>query len=103
LVQKRAYAEEQNDNNPRSSYRDEENPNPKVNTVWMLLEHGADVTARDDTHSTPLHLASSMVSPEIVQLLVKHGADVNALDRDHKIPLYLALDRVSVKVRWLFL
>jgi ankyrin repeat protein len=37
---------------------------PKTNdeTILVLLEHGADVTARDDTHSTPLHLASAGVS-----------------------------------------
>ena len=62
-------------------------------TVWLLLEHGADVTARDGTHSTPLHLALSMAPPEIeiVRLLIKHGADVNALDGALKMPIHLSL------------
>ena len=66
--------------------------------VWMLLEHGADVTTRIGTEqSTPLHLASSLASPDIVQLLIKHGADVNALDGNCEMPLHLALAEVSVK------
>ena len=74
-----------------------ENPNAKAKTVQILLEHGAGVTAWDDTHSTPLHLASSWDIPEIVRLLIKHGADVNALDGNNKMPLHLASARVSVK------
>ena len=69
----------------------------KAEFVWLLLEHGADVTARDDTDSTPLHLATSMGSPEIVRLLIKHGANVNALDGNREMPLHLALAKVSVK------
>ena len=68
--------------------------------VEVLLEHGADLTARDDTHSTPLHLASSKGSPEIVRLLIKRCADVNALDRNRKTPLHLA-SAAEVSVRTL--
>ena len=71
----------------------------KAEIVWILLKHGADVTPRGGTHSTPLHLAMSMGSPEIVQLLVKHGADVNALDGNRKMPLQLVLAAVSVSVK----
>ena len=56
----------------------------------VLLEHGADVTSRDDTHSTPLHLAASNPDLEIVRLLIKHGADVNARNRNNFTPLHLA-------------
>ena len=74
-----------------------EGVNARTN-VCILLEHGADVTARIGTQqSTPLHLASSLVSPDIVQLLIKHGADVNALDGNCEMPLHLALAEVSVK------
>ena len=63
---------------------------------WVLLEHGADVTARDNTRSTPLHRALSLGSPEIVQLLIEHGANVNARNGKNKMPLHLA-SVVSVK------
>ena len=62
-----------------------------VKTVQALLDHGADVTARDNTRSTPLHLASAREPPAIVQLLIEHGADVNVPDGNHKTPLHLAM------------
>jgi ankyrin repeat protein len=73
-------------------------PNANTETIQVLLEHGADVTARDDTHSTPLHLAASNTSPEIVRLLIKHGADINTLDGNRKMPLYLALSEGSHEI-----
>jgi ankyrin repeat protein len=73
-------------------------PNANTETIQVLLKHGADVTARDNTHSTPLHLASSKRSPEIVQLLIKHGADVNALDGNRKMPLHLASSEGSPEI-----
>jgi ankyrin repeat protein len=48
------------------------------------------VTARDVTHSTPLHLASSKWSAEIVGLLIRHGADINAQNMNLSTPLHLA-------------
>ncbi|KAH9056537.1 hypothetical protein EDB87DRAFT_1687340 [Lactarius vividus] len=62
-----------------------------ANYVKLLIEHGADVTTRDGSHRTPLHLASSWddiygqylkpyknyIKAEIVQLLIEHGADVS--------------------------
>ncbi|KAH8980408.1 ankyrin repeat-containing domain protein [Lactarius akahatsu] len=56
----------------------------------LLIRHGADVTAQDDAHSTPLHLASSKGSVETVEMLIQHGADVNAQNGDQSTPLHLA-------------
>jgi ankyrin repeat protein len=78
-------------------------PGAKVKTVQVLLEHGADVTARDDTRSTPLHLALSRRSPKIAQLLIEHGADVDALDGNLKTALHLASSYVSGQMRDFFL
>jgi ankyrin repeat protein len=62
----------------------------KADTVYLLIRQGADVTARDDTHSTPLHLASSKSSAETVDLLIHYGSDVNAKDANQSTPLHLA-------------
>ena len=62
----------------------------KTRVVRVLLEHGADVSARDDTHSTPLHLASFKGNSEAIKLLIRHGADVNAQDERHMTPLHWA-------------
>jgi ankyrin repeat protein len=69
----------------------------KADTVRILIDHGADVIARDEIHSTPLHLASSKGSAEAVQPLIEHGADVTAQDENHRMPLHLASSRVSAE------
>lgn len=70
----------------------------KTVTVQLLIQHGADVKAQDDTHTAPLHLASSLGIPEIVQLLIDHGADVIAQDWMRRTPLHLASSLVSSKL-----
>ena len=61
-------------------------------TVSFLIRYGADVTARDDTHSTPLHIASSKEKEcaFFVDLLIRHGADVNAPNQEGSTPLHVA-------------
>ena len=63
----------------------------------LLIDHGADVAAQDETHSIPLHLAAFWCNVEAVRLLIEHGDDVTAQDGNHRTPLHLALLRVSVK------
>ncbi len=46
--------------------------------IKLLIDRGANVRAIDDTHHTPLHLASNK---ETAQLLIDAGADVNAKTR----------------------
>jgi ankyrin repeat protein len=62
----------------------------KVEIVRLLIDHGVDVTAKDKSLSTPLHLASSLGIPEIVQLLIERGADITARDASRRTPLHLA-------------
>lgn len=70
----------------------------KVETVQLLIENGADVTARDEACVTPLHLASSQGSLETVQLLIESGADVAARDTSNRTPLHLALSWVRTGI-----
>ena len=43
-----------------------------------LIEHGADVNAKDDTGATPLMLAAAFGHKETAELLLDKGADINA-------------------------
>lgn len=61
-----------------------------VRGVRELLEHGADVNARDNEGRTPLHWPSYRGHLEIVQLLCDHGADINAEDQDGRTPMKMA-------------
>ena len=69
----------------------------KVDVVRQLIDHGADVAARDETGLTPLHLAAFSGSFEIVWLLIEHGADVTAQDGCRVTPLHFASSTVSPK------
>jgi ankyrin repeat protein len=58
----------------------------EAETAQLLIKHGADVHARDQSQSTPLHLALSNRDAEIAQLLIKHGADVHAVIKASRRP-----------------
>ena len=49
----------------------------KTDVAIALIEGGADLDARNKDGSTPLHAASFLCYPEIVQALVDKGADKN--------------------------
>ena len=46
----------------------------------MLLQHGADVHAKDKGGLVPLHNACSYGHFEVTELLIRHGANVGAMD-----------------------
>jgi hypothetical protein len=61
-----------------------------IEVVQLLVEHGADVTARDKGGWTPLHWASSRGYIELTRFLVEHGADTTARDEYGETPLHRA-------------
>lgn len=56
----------------------------------LLLNKGADVTARAANESTPLHFAADVNQPKVAELLLANGADVNARNRLDETPLLRA-------------
>lgn len=55
-----------------------------------LLEHGANVNAKQQSGVTPLHSAAHNGQLEIISLLVNFGADINAKMENGKTPLQMA-------------
>lgn len=62
----------------------------RVAVVEYLLQHGADVHAKDKGGLVPLHNACSYGHYEVADLLVKHGASVNVSDLWKFTPLHEA-------------
>ena len=59
----------------------------KIEAVKQHIAAGADVNAKDEWGTTPLHSAASEGHKEVVELLIEKGADVNAKDVDGDTPL----------------
>ena len=61
--------------------------------VQLLLEHGADVNARQADDFTPLHEAAQNGLPDVTQWLLERGASINPrLSSSGKTPLGLAIE-----------
>jgi ankyrin repeat protein len=64
----------------------------------LLLDHGADVEARDAAGgATPLYQAAAWGRTAVIELLIARGADVNARNRAGKTPLAAALANGSIE------
>ena len=66
----------------------------------FLLDHGADIHARDYGGNTVLHFAiASNPAPEVVELLLDRGADVDARNISGQTPCQLAKVRHAITPR----
>ena len=74
----------------RSNRNDTDTSNIMAETVRLLVNSGADVTALDINHSTPLHMEPLHAVPEAMGILIEHGADVNAQNETNLTPLHKA-------------
>lgn len=61
------------------------------NLVKILLEHGADASAKADSDLTPLMFTAYMNIPNIAKLLIEHKADVNLTNVHGYAPLHNAV------------
>lgn len=59
-----------------------------VETIKLLLSHGANVNILNDHNVAPLHLTSLYGHTEATKLLLENGADVNAKDIYGDTPLH---------------
>ncbi|MFZ4762866.1 MAG: ankyrin repeat domain-containing protein [Alphaproteobacteria bacterium] len=61
-----------------------------VNLIYLLLEHGADVNARDQMGRTPLFYIFTG-TPEAANLLLHSGADPETVNQQNSTPLHTAI------------
>ena len=62
----------------------------RVNVARLLIEHGADVSAKDKEQPTPLHWALKLSHADLAKLLIEHVADISAKDEYGHTPLQWA-------------
>lgn len=69
-------------------------PNSSAVIVRLLLEHGADVTAKDNNDKTPLHCALDLgvYDDATTHVLLDYNAPVCGITKYRKTPLHYALE-----------
>ena len=72
--------------------------NGHLDICRLLIDKGAQVTAKDDYGRTPLHYAAMRGHVEIARLFCNHGADVEARDRWGYRTLHLAANNGHISV-----
>ncbi|KAH0608836.1 uncharacterized protein H6S33_001064 [Morchella sextelata] len=69
-----------------------------IEVARLLIDHGADVSARDSGQKTPLHEALERGHLEIARLLIDHGADVSAKSSYQSTPLHEAAEEGYLEI-----
>jgi len=67
-----------------------------VEVAHLLVEHGADVKAKDKDRWTPLHSAMGAGSVDLACFFVENGADMKAKNNHRSTPLHKAMRAGSV-------
>ena len=70
----------------------------RLEVVQLLIEHGADLEARDKGGCTPLHLALLSMNVGLAQFLIELGADATAQNYYGLTPLHLASQNRHLEV-----
>ena len=74
-------------------YRDSDKEGARVECVRLLMAAGADVNARDNNGSTPLH---EIFLTDVEEELLKLGADVNARNNAGETPIFTTVDDAAI-------
>ena len=76
----------------------------KLEAARVLLDHGANIHAKNTQGQTPLHIVSQGVAkfpelyePALVELLLSRGADLNERDNDKATPFLLVTSVWKIK------
>jgi ankyrin repeat protein len=70
--------------------------------IKMLIDHGADVNAVNNSGNTVLHAAFKTfgeLNYDCIKILIDHGADVNAVDNSGNTVLHAAFKSSKGKLR----
>ncbi|HZS45641.1 MAG TPA: ankyrin repeat domain-containing protein [Blastocatellia bacterium] len=84
------------DENARKAIADQ------IGTIELMISKGANVNAKDDAGSTPLHCAASIGRTDIAIVLLSHGADLNARNSFGLTALHEAARQGTVETVKLF-
>ena len=59
----------------------------------MLLDHGADINAKNWCKETPFHFACRFMKKRLIQMMMRYSPDLNACDENGATPLMRLADR----------
>lgn len=69
-----------------------------LDSVKLLLTHGAEVSAQDEYGFSPLHTAAALGFLQVTALLIVHGADVFSLTNHSELAIDLTKDISVIRV-----